>query len=81
MLPTVDEYHTFLADESPEKRAKKIDDLLSKKEFSEIWAMKWAELLMVKTLANRVEYKPMFLYASWLNETDCRQYTARPNRP
>ena len=66
LLPTVEEYHAFLADEAPDKRAKKIDQLLAKKEFSEIWAMKWAELLMVKTVANRVEYKPMFLYASWL---------------
>ena len=66
MLPTVEEYQAFLADESPDKRAKKIDELLAKKEFSEIWAMKWAELLMVKTVANRVAYKPMFLYANWL---------------
>ncbi len=66
MLPTVEEYHKFIADEAPDKRAKKIDELLAKKEFSEIWAMKWAELLMVKTVPNRVEYKPMFLYASWL---------------
>jgi len=65
-LPTVEEYHAFLADESPTKRATKIDELLAKKEFSEIWAMKWAELLMVKTVANRVAYKPMFLYANWL---------------
>ena len=28
--------------------------------------MKWAELLMVKTVPNRVEYKPMFLYSNWL---------------
>ncbi len=65
-LPTVEEYHAFMADESPSKRAAKIDQLLAKKEFSEIWAMKWAELLMVKTVPNRVEYKPMFLYANWL---------------
>jgi len=66
MLPTAEEYHTFLADKATDKRAKKIDSLLAKKEFSEIWAMKWAELLMVKTVVNRVEYKPMFLYANWL---------------
>ena len=66
MLPTIEEYHAFLTDETPDKRAIKIDQLLARKEFSEIWAMKWAELLMVKTVVNRVEYKPMFLYASWL---------------
>ena len=39
---------------SPDKRAKLIDELLDRKEFAEIWAMKWAELLMVKTIPNRV---------------------------
>lgn len=66
LLPTAEQHGAFLADPLPDKRAKKIDELLARKEFSEIWAMKWAELLMVKTLTNRVEYKPMFLYASWL---------------
>jgi hypothetical protein len=59
LLPTVEEHRAFLADTATDKRAKKIDDLLSRKEFSEIWAMKWSELLMVKT-TNQVEYKPMF---------------------
>jgi len=67
-LPTSEEYREFLADKSPDKRAKKIDELLARKEFSEIWAMKWAELLMVKTVVNRVAYKPMFLYSSWLTQ-------------
>lgn len=65
LLPTVAEYQAFLADTAADKRAKKIDDLLSRKEFSEIWAMKWSELLMVKT-TNQVQYKPMFLYSNWL---------------
>ena len=68
MLPTPEEHTTFLADKSADKRAKKIDELLSRKEFAEIWAMKWSELLMVKTVANVIEYKPMFLYSSWLTQ-------------
>ena len=35
------------------------------KEFGEIWALKWANLLMVKT-TNEVSYKSMFLYSNWL---------------
>ena len=66
LLPTRDEYDAFMADSNPMKRAAKIDELLERKEFAEIWAMKWAELLMVKTIPNRVEYKPMFLYSHWL---------------
>ena len=37
-----------MADADPAKRAKLVDRLLERKEFSEIWAMKWADLLMVK---------------------------------
>ena len=39
-----DEYQTFMTIPSPDKRAKLVDRLLARKEFSEIWAMKWAEL-------------------------------------
>jgi hypothetical protein len=65
-LPTRDEYEKFMADKSATKRAAKIDELLTRKEFAEIWAMKWSELLMVKTVPNRIEYKPMFLYSQWI---------------
>ena len=65
MLPTEEEYHAFLTDKAADKRARKIDELLERKEFSEIWAMKWSELLMVKS-SNQVSYKAMFLYSNWL---------------
>ena len=65
LLPTVEEYQQFLADTDPQKRSKLIDRLLDRKEFSEIWALKWANLLMVKT-SNQVSYKSMFLYSNWL---------------
>jgi hypothetical protein len=67
LLPTEEEYNTFLADKDPAKRAKLIDRLLQRKEFSEIWAMKWAELLMIKS-SNQVSGKSIFLYSNWLNE-------------
>jgi hypothetical protein len=67
LLPTEQEYHEFMADASPDKRARLIDRLLERKEFSEIWAMKWAELLMVKS-TNQVSYKSVFLYSSWLTD-------------
>jgi hypothetical protein len=65
LLPTVDEYNQFMADTDPAKRAKLVDRLLERKEFSEIWALKWANLLMVKT-TNEVSYKSMYLYSNWL---------------
>ena len=67
LLPTADEYAAFMADADPDKRAKLVDRLLDRKEFAEIWAMKWAELLMIKS-TNQVSYKSMFLYYNWLTD-------------
>ncbi len=51
----------------PAKRSKWIDELLERKEFSEIWVSKWAELLQVRTDPTRnVSQKAMFLYYNWL---------------
>ena len=66
-LPTEDEYIAFMADTDPGKRAALIDRLLDRKEFAEIWAMKWSQLLMVKS-SNQVSYKAMFLYSNWLTD-------------
>ncbi|TWT37337.1 hypothetical protein KOR34_22850 [Posidoniimonas corsicana] len=67
-LPTVDERKVFLEDADPAKRAAKIDELLAGTEFAQVWAAKWCDLLMVRELPNRVEYKPMFLYSQWVTE-------------
>lgn len=67
LLPAVDEYSAFLSDPDPAKRAKLIDKLLERKEFSEIWATKWAELLMVRS-TNQVSTKSIFLYSNWLTD-------------
>jgi len=66
-LPTSEDYAAFMADTASDKRAKLVDRLLERKEFSEIWAMKWAELLMIRS-SNQVSYKAMFLYNNWLTE-------------
>lgn len=64
-LPSDEEYTAFMSDSSPDKRSQLIDRLLERKEFSEIWAMKWADLLMLKS-SNQVSYKSIFLYNTWL---------------
>jgi hypothetical protein len=65
--PTVDEYTRFMASTDHNKRAKWVDELLERKEFSEIWVSKWAELLQVRSDPNRnVSQKAMFLYYNWL---------------
>ena len=65
--PSVEEYERFMKSTDPAKRAKWVDELLERKEFSEIWVSKWAELLQVRTDSTRnVSQKSMFLYYNWL---------------
>jgi hypothetical protein len=65
--PSVEEYERFMKSTDPAKRAKWVDELLERKEFSEIWVSKWAELLQVRTDYTRnVSQKAMFLYYNWL---------------
>ncbi|MBL8814654.1 MAG: DUF1549 domain-containing protein [Planctomyces sp.] len=67
-LPSADEHNRFVADTDPAKREKVVDELLKRKEFVDIWVMKWAELLQVRTIDNRVATKPMLSYFNWLRE-------------
>jgi hypothetical protein len=67
-MPTEKEYAAFLSDSYEQKRAKLIDELLEREEFAEIWAMKWAELLMIKSDNNRVSTKSAYLYYTWLTD-------------
>ncbi len=48
-LPTAGEVRQFLSDRSPDKRAALIDRLLERDEFADYWAMKWVNLLRVKS--------------------------------
>jgi len=48
-LPTADEAARFLADRSPAKRDALVDRLLARDEFADYWAMKWCDLLRVKS--------------------------------
>ena len=68
VLPTSDEYRSFMASADPEKRAHLVDQLLTRKEFVDLWVMKWAELMMIRTVQNQVSYKAMLLYYSWLQD-------------
>jgi hypothetical protein len=70
-LPSEEEYHQFVKDTAPDKRKELIDRLLERKEFSEIWAMKFAQLLMIKS-TNQVSYKSAFLYNQWLTDKFAR---------
>ncbi len=67
-LPSPDEVRTFLADTSGGKRDAVIDDLLGRKEFVDLWVMKWAELLQIRSADQQVQMstKSALQYFDWL---------------
>jgi hypothetical protein len=48
-IPTADEARQFLKDVDPDKRRKLVDRLLERDEFADYWAMRWCDLLRVKS--------------------------------
>ena len=61
-----DEARQYLADASPEKRARLINALLARPEYADYWANKWADLLRPNPY--RVGIKAVFSLDSWLRE-------------
>jgi hypothetical protein len=45
ILPSAAEVRRFLSDSRPDKRARLVDNLLERPEFSDFWALKWSDLL------------------------------------
>lgn len=72
-LPTPEETRAFLADTSPDKRAKLVDRLLARPEYADYWANKWADLLRPNPY--RVGIKAVFTLDSWIRDA------FRENRP
>ena len=50
LLPEPSEYARFMTDRRPDKRKRLVDELLERPEFTELWVMKWAELLQVRNV-------------------------------
>jgi hypothetical protein len=67
-LPPPEEVEKFLADAFPQKRERIVDQLLARKEFVEMWVMKWAELLQIRSAPNKLSYKAALLYYNWLQD-------------
>ena len=66
-VPTEEEYNRYMSSTEPGKRDKLIDELLSRKEFTEVWVSKWAEWLMMRS-SNQTSPKSITLYYTWLSE-------------
>ena len=67
-LPTGGETRKFVADLSTGKRGVVIDELLNRKEFAEMWVMKWAELLGIRSEQNTFTAKSVKQYYDWLQD-------------
>lgn len=70
--PTREEYEQFISNSDADKRAKRIDHLLDRQEFIDLWSMKWGELLRIRAVNNQPQYgrdaKAMWSYASWVHD-------------
>ena len=71
LYPKPAEVQAFLADKRPDKRSQLVDVLLQRKEFTELWVMKWSELLQIRSGINGGNNQPPFyknslLYYNWL---------------
>ncbi len=69
--PTPEEREKFLTDTRPDKHTQLVDSLLAREEFTEMWVMKWAELLRIRTVRegnSQVSYKAALNFHRWLRE-------------
>ncbi|MCC7333786.1 MAG: DUF1549 domain-containing protein [Pirellulaceae bacterium] len=73
ILPSVEETTAFLADTRPDKRARFIDALLDRPEYSKFWALKWGDLL--KLTGKSVGDEGVHKYYRWL------EASLRDNQP
>ena len=69
-LPAPEAVRAFLADPDPAKRERMIDQLLDRPEFVDVWVMKWAELLQIRSANQQVQmsYKSALQYFDWLED-------------
>lgn len=66
-LPTPQEARAFLADKTPAKREKLVDQLLDRAEFSQLWAMKWSDLL--RNEEKTLDAKGVRLFYDWIRRS------------
>jgi hypothetical protein len=67
-LPSPAEVERFVHSTEPDRRDRLVNDLLGRKEFTDLWVMKMAELLEIRTKDNRVYPKATLVYFEWLRD-------------
>lgn len=67
ILPTADEARTFVKSSAANKRARLVEELLERPEFSEHWALKWADLLRLEEKV--LDRKGVEIFHRWIRES------------
>jgi hypothetical protein len=66
VLPTAQEVRAFLADGSTGKRDRVIEQLLKRPEFTDYWAYKWSDLLLVTK--RKLPLPAVWAYYKWIRD-------------
>lgn len=66
-LPTAAEIQAFVADKTPDKRAKLVDTLMDRPEFTDFWTYTWSDLFRINR--GTLKDKGMWAFYAWLHES------------
>ncbi len=69
ILPTPEEVEDFLADTSPDKRRRLIDQSLERPEYADYWAYKWSDLLLVSTNRDHLNRTALWDFYNWIRDS------------
>ncbi|MEQ8849747.1 DUF1549 and DUF1553 domain-containing protein [Botrimarina sp.] len=67
LTPTPERFEAFLSDESPDKRARLVGELLRSQAFVDVWTMRLGELLRIRS-ENQVSYKALLRFHNWVRD-------------
>ena len=67
ILPTAEEVEKFLADKSPAKRERLVDELLERDEYADYWAYKWSDLMLVSS--RKLRSTAMWAFYNWIRDS------------
>ena len=67
-VPAPEALKRFLADESPARREHLVESLLNRPEFADLWVMKFAELLQIRSRQDQFSPKAALAYFNWLRD-------------
>jgi hypothetical protein len=67
VVPTEGTARSFVADQDPNKRVALVDRLMTRGEFADFWALKWADLLRIEE--RQLDQNGMKVFHDWIRES------------